>query len=337
MRAWILEEQAKIEERPLKLVEVPTPHPQDGEVRLRVLVCGICRTDIHIAEGDLPLKKSPIILGHEIVGVVDEVGDNVERFSVGDQAGAYWLHSACGGCKHCLSQRENYCPEIKCTGWDEDGGYAEYVTVPAEYALPLNGVHKKPAEIAPLLCPGIAGYAAFKLTGAQKGDKLGLYGFGPTAYYVLKVAQSKGIEVYVSTRSPKNIEAARREGARWAANAAKERMPCKLDAAILFPPAGNLVEPILSQLEPGGILVMAPVSASPIKIEKYSENLWGRDIRTLYNLTRADAEEFSQIIDQLELKVGVNLFPFEELQEALILAKQGKLEQPNAVIQIADR
>jgi propanol-preferring alcohol dehydrogenase len=154
---------------------------------------------------------------------------------------------------------------------------------------------------------------------------------------VLKVAQSRGVEVYVSTRSQKNIEAARREGANWAANAAKETMPGKLDAAILFPPAGNLVEPILSQLEPGGILVMAPVSASPINIENYSENLWGRDIRTLYNLTRADAEEFSEIIDGLELKVGVSLFPFEESQDALILAKQGKLEQPNAVIQVADR
>ncbi|MFQ5812086.1 MAG: alcohol dehydrogenase catalytic domain-containing protein [Anaerolineae bacterium] len=201
MRAWILEEQAKIEERPLKLVEVPTPHPQDDEVRLRVLVCGVCRTDIHIAEGDLPLKKSPVILGHEIVGVVDEVGENVERFSVGDQAGAYWLYSSCGKCKYCLSKRENYCPEIKCTGWDEDGGYAEYVTVPAEYALPLNNVQMEPAEIAPLML-----------------ELLGL-----------------------SSR---------------------------------------------------------------------------RRIAT---------------------KVGVSLFPFEELQDALILAKQGKLEQPNAVIQVADR
>jgi len=337
MRAWILEEQAKIEERPLRLVEVPTPYPQDDEVRIRTLVCGVCRTDIHIAEGDLPLKKSPVILGHEIVGFVDEVGKNVERFSVGDKAGVYWLHSACGQCKYCLSQRENYCPEIKCTGWDLDGGYAEYMTIPAKYALPLNDVQLKPAEIAPLMCPGIAGYAAFKLTGAQEGDKLGLYGFGPTAYYVLRVAQSRGIETYVSTRSAKNIESAKRAGANWAADVAKEKMPCKLDSAIIFPPAGNLAEPVLSQLEKGGILVMAPVSASPIVIERYSENLWGRDIRTLYNLNRSDAEEFFEIVDQLELKVGVSLFPFEELQDVLILAKQGKLEQPNAVIEVADR
>ncbi len=337
MKAWILEKQGRIEERPLKLVEVPTPHPRDGEVRLRILVCGVCRTDNHIAEGDLPLRRSSVILGHEIVGIVDEVGKNVERFRVGDKAGMYWLHSACGECKYCLSQRENYCSQIKCTGWDVDGGYAEYVTVPAEYALPLNAVQLEPAEIAPLLCPGIAGYAAFKLTGAQEGDRLGLYGFGPTAYYVLKVAQSMGIETYVNTRSAKNIEGAKRAGASWAANAAKERMPHKLDAAILFPPAGNLVEPMLSQLEKGGTLVMAPVSASPIVIENYSENLWGRDIRTLYNLKRSDAEELLEIVNRLDLEVGTSLFPFEELQDALILTRRGELEQPNAVIKVADR
>jgi propanol-preferring alcohol dehydrogenase len=336
MRAWILEKQANIEERPLKLAEVPTPHPQDDEIRIRTLVCGVCRTDIHIAEGDLSLKKSPVILGHEIVGTVDEVGKNVKRFSLGDRAGVYWLNSSCKKCKYCLAQRENYCPEIKCTGWDVDGGYAEYVTVPEEYALPLNDISLEPAEIAPLMCPGIAGYAAFKLTEAQKGDKLGLYGFGPTAYFVLKIAQFMGIETYVSTRSAENIEGARREGASWAADASKERMPCKLDSAILFPPAGNLVEPILSQLERGGCLVMAPVSASPIAIENYSENLWGCDIRTLYNLKKSDAEGFFAIADRLGLRVGTSLFPFEELQQALILAKQGKLKQPNAVLRVAD-
>jgi propanol-preferring alcohol dehydrogenase len=336
MKAWILEEQARVEERPLKRVEVPTPHPKDDEVRVKVVACGVCRTDIHIAEGDLPLRTSPLILGHEIVGIVDEVGKSVQRFNEGDSAGVYWLHSACGACKYCLSGRENYCPEIRCTGWDRDGGYAEYVTVPAAYALPLNDVHMEALEIAPLMCPGIAGYVAFKLAEVEKGDRLGLYGFGPTAYCVLKVAQSMGIETYVSTRSQRNIEAARREGAHWAANAAKEPMPCSLDAAILFPPAGNLVEPVLSQLERGGSLVMAPVSASPIVIEDYSQNLWGRDIKTLYNLKRSDAEEFFEIADRLDLQVGTHVFSFEELQDALILAKQGMLQKPNAVIEIAD-
>jgi propanol-preferring alcohol dehydrogenase len=186
------------------------------------------------------------------------------------------------------------------------------------------------------LCSGIAGSAALKLTGAQKGDKLGLYGFGPTAYCVLKVAQAIGIETYVSTRSPKNIKNAREEGANWAADASIERMPCKLDAAIIFPPAGNLVEPALSQLDKGGTLVLAPVSASPIMIEDYSQSLWGHSIQTLYHLKRSDTEDFFKLVNKLELKVGTSLFPFEKTQDALILAKLGKLEQPNAVIKIAD-
>jgi len=336
MRAWILDKQAPVEHRPLRLAEVPTPVPQHDEVRLRVLMCGVCRTDIHIAEGDLPLKRSPTILGHEIVGVVDAVGEGVRSFAVGDLAGGYWLHRACGHCKYCLSQRENYCPEIQCTGWDAPGGFAEAVTLPADYALPLNHIKLAPTQIAPLLCPGIAGYAAFQLTGAQRGDRLGLYGYGPTATYVLQVARSRGIEVYVSTRAPKNIEAARRDGALWAADATTAAMPHMLDAAILFPPAGSLVEPILSQLRPGGTLVLAPVSSSSITIENYSEHLWGRDIRTLYNLSRADAQEFSEIINQLNLSVGVTVFPFEQLPDALVLAKQGKLEQPNVVIRVTD-
>jgi propanol-preferring alcohol dehydrogenase len=336
MRAWILEKQAKVEDRPLQLADIPTSPLEAGAVRIKVLVCGVCRTDIHIAEGDLALKKSPLVLGHEVVGTVAEVGRDAHRFAVGDRAGVYWLHSSCNECKYCLSGRENYCPAVRCTGWDEDGGFADYVTVPEDSALPLNEVHMEPAEIAPLMCPGIAGYAAFKLTGARKGDKLGLYGFGPTANCVLKVAQSLGIETYVSTRSEKNIQGAKREGADWAGDAAREPLPCNLDAAVVFPPAGNLVEPALARLEKGGILVMAPVSSSRIVIEDYSEHLWGRDIRTLYNINKADAEEFFGMVDRLDLHVGTTLFPFEELGEALILAKQGKLTQPNAVVAISE-
>ena len=335
MRAWMLDHQATVDERPLSLRTVPVPQPGADEVRLKIVVCGVCRTDIHIIEGDLPLRKSPLIPGHEIVGVVDQVGEDVEEFRVGDRAGVYWLHRSCGRCKYCKSGQENYCPEIRCTGWDVDGGYAEYVTAPAAHALPLDDVQMDPVEIAPLLCPGIAGYAAFNLTGAQRGDKLGLYGYGPTAYYVLRVAQARGIEVYVSTRSQSNIDRARGEGALWAANAAEEEMPCRLDAAILFPPAGNLVEPILGQLRRGGTLVMAPVSASPIQIDNYSQNLWGRDIRTLYHLNRPDAEAFLEIVDQLDLRVGTSVFPFDQLQDALILARHGELQEPNAVIRIS--
>lgn len=335
MRAWILEQQAPVEKLPLRLVDVPEPPLRDGEIRVRVLACGVCRTDIHIAEGDLPLKKSPLILGHEIAGVVEEVGRDVTRFRVGDRAGVYWLHSTCGHCKHCLSGRENYCPEIQCTGWDVDGGFAETTTAVAAYAVPLNDTRLTPVEIAPLMCPGIAGYAAFKLAGVQRGDRLGLYGFGPTAYYVLKVAQFLGIEVYVSTRSQRHIEAARQTGAAWAGNALQEQMPARLDAAILFPPAGQLVGPALGQVQRGGTLVMAPVSASPITVAHYSETMWGRDIKTLYHLKRSDAEEFFGLVNHLDLRLSVQVFPFEALPEALILAKTGRLTQPNAVIEVS--
>ena len=336
MKAWMLEKQAGLGEGSLKLAELPRPTPQAGEVRLKVLVCGVCRTDVHIAEGDLPLKKCPVILGHEIVGLIDQVGPDVDGFQIGERAGICWLHSACGQCKHCLSQRENYCSEIKCTGWDVDGGYAEYVTVPARQALPLDGVRMEPVQIAPLLCPGISGYAALKLTGVQKGDKLGLYGFGPTAYYALKVAQTLDVDVYVSTRSEQHIASAKKAGARWAANASVEGMPCRLDAAILFPPAGSLVEPILSQLMPGGTLVMAPVSASPIRIESYSDNLWGRNLVTLYNLNMEDARGFFEVADRIELDVGTRVFSFEELPSALLLVKHGKVGAPNAVVEISN-
>jgi alcohol dehydrogenase, propanol-preferring len=336
MRAWILEKQAKIEERPLRLAEVPAPRAKNNEIRIKILVCGVCRTDIHIAEGDLCLKKSPLIPGHEIVGIVDEIGKDVKKFKVGDKAGVCWLNSTCGKCKYCLSGRENYCPDIKSTGWDEDGGFAEYITVLEDVALPLNHIRLEPADIAPLMCPGIAGYAAFKLAKAKKGDKLGLYGFGPTAFCVLKVAKSMDIEVYVSTRSPGNIQDAITHGASWASDTSKEQMPCKLDSAIVFPPAGNLVEPVLSQVEQGGTVVLAPVSSSPIVIENYTENLWGRTIETLYNLKKSEADEFLEIADRLKIKPERGIFSFEDLQDVLITVRQGKATAANSVIKISD-
>jgi len=334
VKGWILEKQASIEERPLTLAEIADPQPGYNEVRIKVAYCGICRTDIHIAEGDLPLKNSPIVLGHEVVGTVDEVGRDMSQFRVGERVGAYWLHSTCGLCKYCLSGRENFCPEFRATGWHTNGGFAEYMIVPAQSALSLESIRLDPSVIPPLLCPGIAGYAAFKLAAVQSGENLGLYGFGPTAFYVLKVAQSLGVRTYVSTRSPTNIDRAKQEGADWAADASKEHMPVEMDAAILFPPAGGLVEPILSQVKPGGCLVMAPVSSSPIGIENYSGNLWGRDIKTLYQLRRSDAQEFLSLVNRLQLKLGVSVYDFQELDEALIHTKQGKLKEPNAVVAV---
>lgn len=336
MKAWVLREQAAIEERPLTFEEIPKPDPGYDEIRIKTLVCGVCRTDIHIAEGDLALKKSPLVLGHQVVGVVDAVGKGVQRFQKGDRAGAYWLYRSCGTCRYCMSRQENYCPRFEATGWHQNGGYAEYMTIPERYALPLGHLSLEPREIAPLLCPGIAGYAALKLTGAVKGNRLGLYGFGPTAYFVLKAAQSLGMEVLVSTRSTKNIERAKKEGAVWAADASKEPMPESLQAAIVFPPAGNMVEPTLAQVERGGTVVLAPVSSSPITIRNYSENLWGRSIQTLYNLNHVDAEEFLHMVEDLDMDIATVVVPFEDLEDALIQVKQGKAEQPNVVIQVSE-
>jgi zinc-binding alcohol dehydrogenase family protein len=333
MKTWILEKQAKIEEKPLRLMEVSAPHPKDNEIRIKIYACGVCRTDIHIAEGDLPSRKSPLILGHEIVGVVDEAGKDVRNFKIGKRAGVAWLNYACGKCKFCLSGRENLCPSAKFTGWNVDGGYAEYTTVPANFALHL-GENLSFVELAPLMCPGIAGYRAFRLTQIQKGQKLGLYGFGPTASYVLQVAKFLGVETFVITRSEKNRNAAKEVGADWVGSY-EDKLPCKLDADIIFPPAGNLVEIALSQLDSGGRLVLAPVTNTPIEIKDYNHIWMERSIISLANISRKDGVEFLEIADEINIKTKLETFDFNELSEVLIRVKRGKVDG-NAVIRVAE-
>jgi len=335
MKAWILEKQSNIENKPLKRAEVPDPLPGEKEVRVQIQACGLCRTDIHIAEGDLPLKKSSLILGHEIVGKVDRVGPGVKNLKKGDPVGISWLYSTCGQCEYCVQGRENYCPDFKATGWDADGGFAEYIIIKEDSALSLKGIRMEPEDIAPLMCPGIAGYCAFKLTKLKKGHKLGLFGFGPTAYYVLMAARYLGVEVYVSTRSPHSQKQAKDNGAVWVGNVMEEEIPQSLDSVIVFPPAGVLVEPALRTVEIGGIVVLAPVSMSVIEIENYSENLWGRDMRTLYNVNAAEAQEFLGIAGKIDLRMPRKVFSFEELQEAMIKVKKGQIKEPNAVIRIS--
>jgi propanol-preferring alcohol dehydrogenase len=335
MKAWILDKQSNIENKPLKRAEVPDPMPGEKEVRVKIQACGICRTDIHIAEGDLPLKKSSLILGHEIVGKVDETGAGVKNLKKGDPVGISWLYSTCGRCEYCLGGKENYCPHFKGTGWDADGGFAEYITIKEDFALSLKGIHMEPEDIAPLMCPGLAGYCAFKLTRLKRGHRLGLFGFGPTAYFVLKAVRTLGVDVYVSTRSSNSKKQAEENGAVWVGNVMEENIPQPLDSAIVFPPAGVLVEPALSHVKIGGIVVLAPVSMSVIEIENYSENLWGRDLRTLYNVNAAEAREFLEIAGKIDLKMPRKVFPFEELQDAMIKVKKGQIKEPNAVIRIS--
>ena len=337
MKAWVLDQQGPIEDGPVKLVNLPLPEPAAGQVRLRVLACGLCRTDLHIAEGDLPLRRSPVVLGHEIVGRVDVVGKGLMGVAKGDLVGVTWLGRSCGTCRHCRAERENYCAAFQATGWDLDGGFAEYTVVDADAMLPLAGIALSPENLAPLLCPGVAGYGAIKLAGVSRGQRLGLYGFGPTADYVLRVARHLALEVYVSSRSSANRERAIQLGAAWAGDAARTGMPVQLQASVVFPPAGPLVEAALKNLEVGGVLVLAPVAMSTIEVLDYSANLWGRDIRTLYNVNRSDSREFLRIAGDVDFSLGVEAFSFEDLPEAMLRLKNGQLQAPNAVVRVTSR
>jgi propanol-preferring alcohol dehydrogenase len=336
MKAWVLTRQAPIEECPLELVEQPTPQPQAHEVLVRVGICGICRTDLHIAEGDLAAGKKRLILGHEVVGVVDAVGEAVNRVRPGEKVGVTWLGRTCGVCKHCRAGRENYCADFRATGRDLDGGFAEYTLAHEDAVFALEGIRGPDNEVAPMLCAGVAGYCAFRLMNVEAGDRVGLYGFGPTAYYVLRVAHHLGIEAYVSSRSALNLERAHRHGAVWAGNAAEDALPVELDAAIVFPPAGQLVELALRRLKPGGVLVLAPVAMSTIEIGDYSAHLWGRDIRTLYNVNRRDAEEFLRLAREIDMSLGTEVFPFESCQDALIRVRRGDIRQANAAVRVCE-
>ncbi len=335
MKGLVLEKQDKIENNPLKLMDIEDLVPGKNQVKVKVKYCGICRTDLHTIEGDIPLKKSPIIVGHEIVGMVDEIGENVKSFKKGNLVGISWFNGSCGKCKFCKKEKTNFCPEIKLTGWNVDGGYAEYTLVDEDAAFNLNGIKKLDLMcLAPILCPGIAGYNTFKLLEAPKNMAIGLIGFGPTAYYVLKVAKYFGNKVYVSSRSEYHRNEALRNGADFVGNIYEEKPPFKLDGAIIFPPAGDLVEVVLESMELDGILVLSGITMSKIIIENYHENLWGRTIKTLYHINKKEGEEFLKLVENLNLDIEIELFKLENAVEGLKKLKNGKLKGMNGVIEI---
>ena len=333
MKAWIVEDQKPIEERPLKLVDLPIPEPGEKEIRVRVTHCGICRTDLHIAEGDIPLSKKPVVPGHEIVGIVDKLGPRAKRFKVGDRVGISWLNSTCGKCKYCLRGDENYCPEIKRTGYDVDGGFAEYVLVHEDYAFDLRNISLSSEDLAPIMCPGITGHYAFRISGIHKGERLGMLGFGPTAYYILRVAKSMDIEVYISTRSEEHKRIAKKYGADWVGNLAKDDFPNKVDAFIFFPTAGKLVERALANTVPAATLVLGAVTMSPITIENYTANLWGRTIKTIYQVRRDYGKEFIEIADRLKLGIEKEIVKFSEVPDAMLRLKK---EEIKGMVQVID-
>ena len=242
MKAQTLKKTAPVEQSPLELADLPVPEPTGDQVRLRVQACGICHTDLHTVEGELSLPRLSLVPGHQIVGMVDALGNSATRFKEGDQVGVAWLNSTCGACRYCLGQRENLCDSARFTGYHADGGYAEYAVVSQSFAYPLPQGFS-PLEAAPLLCGGVIGYRALRLAEARAGERLGLYGFGSSAHIVIQVARHMGMEVYVYTRTPRHQELARRLGAAWVGQA-EEGTPDSLDSAIIFAPAGPLVHPL---------------------------------------------------------------------------------------------
>jgi alcohol dehydrogenase, propanol-preferring len=316
VRAWVVREPGPVDEGPLELVELPDPDPGPGEVRVLVRACGVCRTDLHVAEGDLPVRRQRVVPGHEVVGEVEQLGPGAIRFEVGERIGIPWLRRTCGRCRHCRRGAENLCERSRYTGWTDDGGYAELAVVDEGFAyrLPdgLTGV-----DAAPLLCAGIIGYRALLRSGFRPGDRLGIWGFGGSAHLTAQVALAMGAELYVVTRGESGRALARALGARWVGGP-DETPPVPLDAAITFAPAGETVPAALGSLDAGGALAVAGIHLSDIPSLDYQRHLFReREIRSVTANTRADGEAFLAIAGRTGLQVTTVTYGFEAAAEAL--------------------
>ncbi len=320
MRAMQLNHPRGILENPLSAVEVPAPQPGPGEILLRVRACGLCHTDLHIVEGELPEKKSPLIPGHQIVGSVVKSGEGASRFPPGARVGVAWLHAACGACDACRRGEENLCGNARFTGYDVDGGFAEYALADERfaYSLPENF---SDAEAAPLLCAGIIGYRALRLSKIEPGGHLGLYGFGASAHIAIQVARHWGCSVSVFTRTTGNRRLAEDLGAVW--TGAPDELPSRpLDAAISFAPAGEIVPPALRALREGGTLAMAGIYATPIPSFPYELLYHEKILRSVANSTRSDATAFLRLAGEIPVRTETTLFPLESANDALCMLKE---------------
>lgn len=330
MRAWRVREPGPVAGRPLELVEVPVPTPGAGEVLVRVRTCGVCRTDLHVAEGDLPVRRPHVVPGHEVVGeVVAHGGPGASgaapRFQPGDRVGIAWLRSTCGTCRHCRSGRENLCAASRYTGWDADGGYAEYTTVPEAYAYRVPDAFDDVAA-APLLCAGIIGYRALRRAQVPPGGRLGLYGFGGSAHLTAQLALAQGLEVHVLTRGDAARALALRLGAASAGDA-RDLPPVPLDAAILFAPAGDIVPFALEALAPGGTLAVAGIHLSGIPALTYERHVFHeRTLTSVESNTRRDGEEFLTLAARLGVRAHTTEYPFEDAPRALEYLARGDVE-----------
>jgi len=319
MKACLLQSVARIETNPLEFVDMPVPQPKDDEVLIRGNFCGVCRTDLHVIEGELPARKLPVIPGHQLVGVVEKVGDRAARFQVGTRVGIPWLHRTCGMCEYCRAGKENLCDHPAFTGYTVDGGFAEYTLAPETFVYPIpQGIADEHA--APLLCAGIIGFRALRLSGIQRGGRLGFYGFGAAAHVAIQVARYWNVEVYASTRDERHQRLALELGAAWAGDTLAEP-PVKLDSAIVFAPAGEIVPAALKALKKGGTLVLAGIHMSPTPQLEYDLLYHERVIRSVANNTRKDGEDFLALAAEIPIKTQTEIFPLSEANRALNLLK----------------
>ena len=331
MRAMVLPNPGPIESSPLQLQEMPTPEPAPGEIRVRVLACGVCRTDLHVVEAELPPVQKQIVPGHQVVGVVDQLGPGTNRFAIGDRVGIAWLRYTCGKCQYCKAGNENLCPNARFTGYHENGGFAEYAVVREDfaYALPRE---LDAATATPLLCAGIIGYRALRRADMKPGCRLGLYGFGSSAHIAIQVARHWGCQVYVMTREARHQSLAMELGATWAGGA-NVQPPEKLDSAVLFAPVGDLVPPALEALDMGGTLALAGIYLTDIPKLNYERHLFHeRNLRSVTANTRKDGEELLKLATEIPLLPRTTPFPLADANRALQTLKHDGIEGSGVLI-----
>ena len=323
MKAMVLSHTGDVSSGPLQLHDRPIPVPGPGEVLVKIHVCGVCRTDLHVVEGELSEVTLPRIPGHQAVGTVTGLGSGVTEVQAGNRVGIAWLQGTCGTCEFCASGRENLCAEARFTGYQVDGGYAEYTVVPARFAYPIPPVFRD-EEAAPLLCAGIIGYRALRLSGIQPGQRLGLYGFGASAHIAIQIARHWGCQVYVSSLKPEHQRLAHELGAVWVGGAT-DQPPDKLHGSIIFAPAGELVPPALRALERGGTLALAGIHMTPIPSLDYDHEVFGeRVIRSVTANTKQDGLDLLREAAAIPIKPHTQSFPLADANRALQELKAGQ-------------
>ena len=328
MKACLLNSPSAVETNPLQFADVPTPTPGSGEVLVRVRACGVCRTDLHVIEGELLPRKSPVIPGHQVAGVVEKLGEGSRRFAQGTRVGVAWLHKTDGTCVYCRIGKENLCDNPVFTGYTVDGGYAEYIVAPEDFIYPLpDGFSDEQA--APLLCAGIIGFRSLRLSGIKPGGRLGFYGFGAAAHVAIQVARHWNVTAYASTRDARHQKLARDLGAVWTGGTLE--VPAeKLDAAIVFAPAGEIVPAALGSLRKGGVLVLGGIHMSPIPSFSYDLLYQERMIRSVTNNTRKDGEDFLRVAAEIPIRTHVQIYPLHDANRALNALKNDAI--PGAAV-----